>query len=207
MGDDWPDLPVMRRVAFSLRARNAHDRGAPGAGHVSSPQAAGATARRASCATCCWWPAGAYAALLERPTPLMDARDSMPASNPAASAPGAARSATERSVMGASADLPAGAADGPAGAGHLLAGAQHARCPSSGPKRDRPVSRTEPDYFMQPFRSRPSTPAGRSGARSLGAEARHYPDTDTLEIDKARMRSVSLEGRAADHRGHRRTAP
>jgi len=28
-----------------------------------------------------------------------------------------------------------------------------------------------------------------------GDEARHYPDTDTLEIDQVRMRSVSIDGR------------
>ncbi len=36
-----------------------------------------------------------------------------------------------------------------------------------------------------------------------GSEVRHYPDTDTLEIDQAVIRSYSLEGRLTTSTGNR----
>ena len=45
--------------------------------------------------------------------------------------------------------------------------------------------------------------AGRLKSDVSGAELRHYPDTDTLEIDQALIRSYSLEGRLTTSTGNR----
>lgn len=52
----------------------------------------------------------------------------------------------------------------------------------------------EPDYFMSNFSVRSFDAAGKLQSEVIGTEARHYPDTDTLEVDKARMRSINVEG-------------
>ena len=53
----------------------------------------------------------------------------------------------------------------------------------------------QPDYFMKTFSVKSFDATGRLQSEVQGEVARHYPDTDTLEIDKARMRSVTPEGR------------
>lgn len=53
----------------------------------------------------------------------------------------------------------------------------------------------EPDYFMKTFSVKSFDATGRLQSEVQGDVARHYPDTDTLEIDKARMRSVTPDGR------------
>jgi lipopolysaccharide export system protein LptC len=53
----------------------------------------------------------------------------------------------------------------------------------------------EPDYFMRQFSVKTFDGAGRLKSEVQGADARHYPDTDTLEIDQVRIRSFSPEGR------------
>ena len=51
------------------------------------------------------------------------------------------------------------------------------------------------DYFMRNFSVKNFDDAGLLKSQVMGAEARHYPDTDTLEIDQGRIRSVDTEGR------------
>ena len=51
-----------------------------------------------------------------------------------------------------------------------------------------------PDYFMRGFSVRSFDAQGRLKSEVHGAEARHYPDTDTLEIDQARLRSFGADG-------------
>lgn len=58
-----------------------------------------------------------------------------------------------------------------------------------------PVLRHEPDYFMRDFAVKTFDGSGRLQSTVQGAQVRHYPDTDTLEIDQPRLRSVSPEGR------------
>ncbi|MFP5442280.1 MAG: LPS export ABC transporter periplasmic protein LptC [Betaproteobacteria bacterium] len=53
----------------------------------------------------------------------------------------------------------------------------------------------QPDYFMKSFSVKSFDASGRLQSEVQGEEARHYPDSDTLEIDKARMRSVTPQGR------------
>jgi lipopolysaccharide export system protein LptC len=66
------------------------------------------------------------------------------------------------------------------------------------PLPDAPVAervvRHEPDYFMRRFAVKTFEGAGQLRSEVFGSEARHYPDTDTLEIDKARIRSVGPNG-------------
>ena len=59
---------------------------------------------------------------------------------------------------------------------------------------ERPVSH-EPDYFMRDFAVKNFDATGRLQSDIRGQLARHYADSDQLEIDQARMRSVSPEGR------------
>ena len=65
----------------------------------------------------------------------------------------------------------------------ILGGAQAQRAPTH-----------DPDYFMRGFSVKTFDPSGRLKSEVFGAEARHYPDTDTLEIDKPRIRAFSPQG-------------
>jgi lipopolysaccharide export system protein LptC len=58
----------------------------------------------------------------------------------------------------------------------------------------RPMSH-QVDYFMRQATVKTFDETGRLKTELSGAEARHYVDTETLEIDKARMRSTGLDGR------------
>ena len=55
--------------------------------------------------------------------------------------------------------------------------------------------RHEPDYFMKNFSVRTFQESGRLKSEVFGVAARHYPDTDTLEIDAVRIRSFDELGR------------
>jgi lipopolysaccharide export system protein LptC len=65
---------------------------------------------------------------------------------------------------------------------------------SSGPAPKRTVGHT-PDYFMSEFSVRSYDATGRVRTEVLGDKARHYPDTQFLEIDNIRIRSVDAQGR------------
>ncbi|HWP19640.1 MAG TPA: LPS export ABC transporter periplasmic protein LptC [Burkholderiaceae bacterium] len=62
------------------------------------------------------------------------------------------------------------------------------------PRAERPL-RHEPDYTMSRFTVQRFEGSGRPGSFLEGRELRHYPDTDTLEIDELRLRHVDDEGR------------
>ena len=53
----------------------------------------------------------------------------------------------------------------------------------------------EPDYFMQNFSVKNFGADGALLSEVRGDMGRHYPDTDTLEIDRMRLRSVDAAGR------------
>jgi len=57
--------------------------------------------------------------------------------------------------------------------------------------------RHEPDYRMAKFEIQRIGADGRLNVQIAGAELRHYPDTDTVEIDQARVRAVSPDGSLA----------
>lgn len=52
----------------------------------------------------------------------------------------------------------------------------------------------EPDYFLRGFSVKSFDPSGRLKSEIHGSEARHYEDTDTMEIDNVRIRSFNQEG-------------
>ena len=52
----------------------------------------------------------------------------------------------------------------------------------------------DPDYFMRGFSVKTFDATGRLKSEVYGTEARHYPDTDTLEIDQPRIRSFNDRG-------------
>ena len=52
-----------------------------------------------------------------------------------------------------------------------------------------------PDYFMQDFSVRVFGQDGKLKSEMLGTEGRHFPDTDTLEVDDIRVRMLNAEGR------------
>lgn len=53
----------------------------------------------------------------------------------------------------------------------------------------------EADYFMERFTIKNFDEAGTLKSEIYGVQAQHFPDTDTLEIDQARIRSTDLLGR------------
>lgn len=55
--------------------------------------------------------------------------------------------------------------------------------------------RHEPDYTMQRFTVQRFAADGRMRVQIEGELMRHYPDTDTLEIDKPRIRAIGTDGR------------
>lgn len=61
------------------------------------------------------------------------------------------------------------------------------------PAAERPVTH-QPDYFMRRFSVKVFDASGVLKTEVFGAEARHHPDTDTVEIDNARIRSFNAQG-------------
>lgn len=58
-----------------------------------------------------------------------------------------------------------------------------------------PVQSHDPDYFMSGFSVRTFDAVGRIRTEVVGDTARHYPDTQLLEIDGIRVRSFDAQGR------------
>ena len=63
--------------------------------------------------------------------------------------------------------------------------------------------RHESDYYLRKFTMKTFDEVGLLKSEVYGIEARHYPDTDTLEIDEPRIRSFSVEGRLVTGTGRR----
>lgn len=53
----------------------------------------------------------------------------------------------------------------------------------------------QPDYFMREFVVKTFDAMGQLKSEVKGSETRHYPDTDTLEIDQVTIRSFDEQGR------------
>ena len=70
---------------------------------------------------------------------------------------------------------------------------------------ERPV-RHEPDYAMTGFLIQRFAANGLMRTQIEGDRLRHYPDTDTLEIDNPRIRAVSLDGSVTLASAHRALA-
>jgi lipopolysaccharide export system protein LptC len=52
----------------------------------------------------------------------------------------------------------------------------------------------DPDYFMKKFSVKTFDATGRLKSEVSGDDARHFPDTDTVEIDKVHIRSYNEQG-------------
>ena len=52
-----------------------------------------------------------------------------------------------------------------------------------------------PDYFMRDFSVKVFGDDGKLKSEMVGVEGRHFPDTDTLEIDQPHIRILGAEGR------------
>ena len=67
--------------------------------------------------------------------------------------------------------------------------------PSIGEAELEAAPRHVPDYFMRNFSVKVFGDDGRLKSEMIGIEGRHYPDTDTLEIDQPRIRILGVDGR------------
>ena len=67
--------------------------------------------------------------------------------------------------------------------------------PLPGDQRAAAPLRHEPDYTMTNFLVQRFAPDGAMRAQIEGDLLRHYPDTDTLEIDNARIRAIAPDAR------------
>jgi lipopolysaccharide export system protein LptC len=66
--------------------------------------------------------------------------------------------------------------------------------PSFAPAAQQRPARHEADYFLRRFSVKSFDPNGRLKSELYGVEARHYPDTDTLEVDQPRIRAYNERG-------------
>lgn len=76
--------------------------------------------------------------------------------------------------------------------------------PSAGD--DSAAVRSDPDYEMRDFAITRFAPDGRATVRLEGAWLRHYPDTDRIEIETARMQSRTPDGRVTQAQAARALA-
>lgn len=67
--------------------------------------------------------------------------------------------------------------------------------PLPGPPAGPAGVRSEPDYEMRGFAIERFAPEGRLLLRIEGGRLRHFPDTDRIEIDEARIRGFAADGR------------
>lgn len=65
------------------------------------------------------------------------------------------------------------------------------------------TAKHEVDYFMRKFTIKSFGETGQLKSEIYGVEGRHYPDTDTLEIDQPRILSISGAGRPVISTGNR----
>ena len=66
--------------------------------------------------------------------------------------------------------------------------------PVFGPAPAERAASHEPDYFLRRFSVKSFDAKGRLTSEVFGTEARHYPDTDILEIDQPRVRAFNERG-------------
>jgi lipopolysaccharide export system protein LptC len=66
--------------------------------------------------------------------------------------------------------------------------------PVAGADKPAAAPRHEPDYTMQDFTLQRFGADGRLRVQVQGKQMRHYPDTDTLEIDGVSIRALSPDG-------------
>lgn len=67
--------------------------------------------------------------------------------------------------------------------------------PSSTEAEQEAAPRHVPDYFMRDFSVKVFGADGKLKSEIVGKDGRHFPDTDTFEIDQPRIRLIGAEGR------------
>jgi lipopolysaccharide export system protein LptC len=63
--------------------------------------------------------------------------------------------------------------------------------------------RHDPDYTMSQFTVQRFGPDGALRAQIEGDTMRHYPDTETIEVDNPRVRAIAADGRVSVATAHR----
>jgi lipopolysaccharide export system protein LptC len=71
---------------------------------------------------------------------------------------------------------------------------------------DAPIVGHEPDYMMSSFSLQRYAADGSLRLQIEGDRLRHYPDTDTLEIDRVRIRAVGSDGVVTEATAERATS-
>ncbi len=71
---------------------------------------------------------------------------------------------------------------------------------------DSAAVRSDPDYEMRDFAITRFAPDGRATVRLEGAWLRHYPDTDRIEIERARFHATAPDGRVTQAQAERALA-
>lgn len=66
--------------------------------------------------------------------------------------------------------------------------------PTFVPAREQAAPTHDPDSIMRRFSVKNFEPSGRLKSEIFGAEARRYPDTETVEIDEPRIRAFNPRG-------------
>lgn len=66
--------------------------------------------------------------------------------------------------------------------------------PTAGTSSQPAAPTHDPDSYMRRFSVKSFDANGRLKSELQGVEARHYPDTDTTEIDQPRMRAIGADG-------------
>lgn len=69
------------------------------------------------------------------------------------------------------------------------------------PEPERPLTH-EIDYYMRRFSVKIFAPNGALSSEMYGSEAHHYPDTDTVVIDNARVRSFNANKQLSTATAH-----
>ena len=62
------------------------------------------------------------------------------------------------------------------------------------PPEEAAPKRHVPDYFMKDFSVKVFNAEGKLKSEMFGVQGRHYPDTDTVEVDQPRIRSLNPQG-------------
>ena len=73
------------------------------------------------------------------------------------------------------------------------------------PEPERPATH-EPDYYMRRFSVKIFAANGALSSEMYGTEAHHFPDTDTVVIDNARVRSFNTNKQLSTATAHQVTA-
>ncbi len=175
IGDDWPDLPVLRRCALACAPANAHAEVKAIAHHVTQVR------RRARI----------LRPVAGRQRPLCAAAGGLRLSTVA---PPAARTRPGRLIRAGwermSVYLPVILMGVMALGTYWLA----RNTPVIGVAPGQAALRHDPDSLMRRFSIKTFDPNGRLKTEIFGSEGRHYPDTDTLEVDQPRIRSFNARG-------------